>query len=84
MNPAVDLAPLLNVGAVGAILVYHLIMIVPRLDRIERAIDRATRAHMIDVMSRSDTPEIVRIQAASINRQIERRYKMDDENGGDL
>lgn len=75
----IDLTPLANVGAVGIILAWHMIRIVPRLDRIERAIDRQTRAHMLDLISRPDTSEGVRRQAQSINREIERRYKLSGE-----
>ena len=72
----IDLTPLANVGAVGIILAWHMIRIVPRLDRIERAIDRQTRAHMLDILSRPGVSEPVRRQAQALNREIKDRYSL--------
>lgn len=69
-----ELAPLANLGAVGLILGYVLWQISPRLERIERAIDMNSRALLLDIVSRSDTSDIVKQQAQSMIRQIEVRH----------
>lgn len=69
-----ELSPLANLGAVGVILGYVLWQISPRLERIERAIDLNSRAILLDIVSRTDTSDIVRRQAQSMIRQIETRH----------
>ena len=63
---SIDLAPLLNVGAVGVILAWHLFRTESRLDRMERAIDRMVRAQMIEVAAGLQVPEPVREQARAV------------------
>jgi hypothetical protein len=78
-----ELAPLANLGAVGLILGYVLWQISPRLERIERAIDLNSRALLLDIVSRSDTSDVMKAQAQSMIRTIEMRHGLKQQ-GADL
>jgi hypothetical protein len=67
----VGLEPLLNLGAIGAVLAWFLINLNPRMERLERAINRLTRAQMLSVMSRRDTPKEVKQLASDLVRELE-------------
>lgn len=77
----IDLTPLANVGAVGIILAFHLLQILPRLERIERAIDMNSRAVLLDIVSRENAAPSVKEQAKSMQRQIEARHSKPDAGG---
>lgn len=64
--------PLLNLGAIGAVLAWFLVNLSPRLDRIERAIDRLTRAQMLTLLSRPDVPEGVKTLANDLVHELDR------------
>lgn len=75
----VDLTGLVNVGAVGVVLAWHLVMIIPRLERIERAIDRQTQAHLLDITTRPGVSPIAKAQAERLNKSISSRYTKERE-----
>lgn len=58
-----EITSLANIGAVGAILAWFLWQTNPRLDRIEKAIDRQTRAILLTLVSRPEIQGAVREQA---------------------
>lgn len=64
-------SPLINLGAVGCILAWFLIKLEPRMRRIEQAIDRASRAQMLAVMSMHGIPANIREQAEGLKQEIE-------------
>lgn len=57
---------LLNFGAVGMVLAWILVQSNPRLDRIERGLDRLTRAQMLTLLARPDTEEPVKEQVRAV------------------
>jgi hypothetical protein len=65
------LEPLLNLGAIGAVLAWFLVNLGPRLERIERAIDRLTRAQMLTLLSRPDVPEPVKRLAGDLVKELD-------------
>lgn len=65
------LEPLLNLGAIGAVLAWFLIQLIPRLERIERALDRLTRAQMLTLISRKDAPPEVKALARDLVGEVE-------------
>lgn len=71
----IDLTPLANVGAVGLVLAFHLLQILPRLDRIERALNLQSRATLLDIMSRAGISPVTKRQARSMLRQIDASYQ---------
>ena len=75
----IDLTPLANVGAVGLVLAFHLLQILPRLERIERAINVQSRALLLDIVARENTTSVVRRQAKSMLMQIDKTYQDDEE-----
>lgn len=75
----VDLTPLLQVGAVGAILGWILVQTNPRLERVERALDFLSRTMLLDIVSRDGVPEVNKRQAQSMLRKLNAQYKLGDE-----
>ena len=71
ISPNVTLAPLLNFGALGIVVGWFMLVTTGRLDRIERAIDRMTRAMALDVIARPQVAESVREQAQQLLRELE-------------
>jgi hypothetical protein len=67
-EPPTDLGALLRYGVVGAVLVYVLVRIEPRLDRMERALNALTRAQALTLLSRRDVPEPTKEQARQVLR----------------
>lgn len=61
---------LLNVGAVGAVLVWVLWRIEPRLDRVELSMNRLARAQMLTLIARPDVDDLVREQARDLLREM--------------
>jgi hypothetical protein len=75
----VDLSPLLQLGAVGAILAFFLVQTNPRLERVERALDFLSRTMLLDIVSRENIPEVNRRQAQSMLKQMNSKYKIEGE-----
>lgn len=75
----VDLTPLFQLGAVGAILAFFLVQTNPRLERVERALDFLSRTMLLDIVSRENIPEINKRQAASMLRQMNTKYKVEND-----
>ena len=73
----IDLTPLLQLGAVGAILAFFLVQTNPRLERVERALDFLSRTVLLDIVSRANIPEVNRTQARSMLDQLNTKYKRD-------
>jgi hypothetical protein len=71
----VDLTPLLQLGAIGAVLAWFLLQMNPRLERVERAIDLLSRTILLDIVSRRDADAVVKSQAESMVRQIDDKYR---------
>lgn len=70
----VDLTPILQTGATGAFLVWLMYQVLPRLDRIERALDFLSRVQLLDIVSRDGVPDVNKRQAESMLRQTETKY----------
>lgn len=68
--PAVELTPLFQLGAVGAVLAWFLLQTNPRLERVERAIDLLSKAILLDLIGRPETQPNVRAQAEEMVRTI--------------
>lgn len=66
----VDLTPVLQLGAVGAVLAWFLLQTNPRLERMERAIDLLSKAILLDLIGRPETQPNVRAQAEEMVRTI--------------
>jgi hypothetical protein len=68
---------LLNMGAIGCVLVYQLARAEPRLQRIERAIDRQSRGGLImgqmmdDIASGRKVSEMTKVQARDLINEID-------------
>lgn len=75
----VDLTPLLQLGAVGAILAFFLLQTNPRLERVERALDFLSRTMLLDIVSRENIPDVNKRQADSMLRQMNKKYKVENE-----
>lgn len=75
----IDLTPLANVGAVGLVLAFHLLQILPRLDRIERAINLQSRATLLDVLTRHGISPGIKRQTRSMLKQIDSSFQDEDE-----
>lgn len=70
-----DLTPLANVGAVGAILAWFLLQTNPRLERIERALDALSKAILLDIVSRENVSPPVKEQAQSMLNEVTEKYR---------
>ena len=57
---------LANLGAFGAIVGWMLWRAEPRLERIERALERLTRAQMLSLLSRPDIDDRIKDQAREV------------------
>ena len=75
----IDLTPLANVGAVGLVLAFHLLQILPRLERIERAINIQSRATLLDVLTRNGISPGIRRQTRSMLKQIDANFQDEEE-----
>lgn len=64
--PPVDFTGLLNFGAIGFVLAWMLWRSDARLNQIERALDRLTRAQMLTLIARPDVDDHVKRQATAI------------------
>ncbi len=64
-------SPLINLGAIGCVLAWFLIRAEPRMSRIERAIDRSSRAVLIAALAMSEASPGVRDQAKELIREID-------------
>jgi hypothetical protein len=65
------LGPLINLGAVGAVLAWFLFRSESRMERLESAVDRMTRAMMLELASRPDVSPAIKRQAAEIVEEID-------------
>lgn len=67
--------PLINAlvqyGPMGVVLAWFLFRTENRLGGIERALDRVSRAQMLDLVSRPETPPAVRRQAERLLKEVE-------------
>lgn len=68
--PPVDFTGLLNFGAIGFVLAWMLWRSDARLNQIERALDRLTRAQMLTLIERPDVDDHVKRQATAILREL--------------
>lgn len=60
---AIDLAPILNTGAMGFIVAWFLLKLDPRLVRIEEGQDRLAKAINLHILAMDLVPEAIRRQA---------------------
>lgn len=67
--------PLLNVGAVGAVLLWFMLRAEPRLRGIESAIDRSTRGNLILLLEIKRTTPEGRTAAETLKQEIEAAAK---------
>lgn len=65
-----ELAPVLNVGAIGAVLGYLLLKTEPRLKGMEAAIDRATRGQMLFLLAFEQVNGQLRAQVQELLQEI--------------
>lgn len=65
------LSPLLQVGAIGAVLAWMLVKTDARIERVERALDRLTRAQLLTLVSRNDVDEHVKQQAGEMLKDLQ-------------
>lgn len=63
-------AGLIQLGAMGIVLGWLMYRVESRLDRGERAMDRLSRALLLDLVSRSDTTEALKAQARVVLGEI--------------
>lgn len=68
--PADSLAGLLNFGAIGSVLAWMLWRSDARQEKIERALDRLTRAQMLTLLARTDVDDHIKVQAKSLLREL--------------
>ena len=73
-----DIASLANLGAAGIVLAWFMASTDPRLKRIERAIDRLTRAQMLTLISRSDVDVPIKKQAHAILKEMDANWSADE------
>ena len=78
MVPA-DLTGLLNFGAIGCVLAWMLWRSDSRQEKIERSLDRLTRAQMLTLVARPDVDDHIKHQARQIMRELS---PMQDSDGG--
>lgn len=64
-------SPLINLGAIGCVLLWFMLRTDPRLRRIEEAIDRQSRATLVSVLSRQGISEAIKEEARAILSEIE-------------
>ena len=57
--------------SVGTIALYVLLRLEPRLERIERALERLARAQLLLLISRPGVDETVKVQARLLNGEID-------------
>jgi hypothetical protein len=65
-----EMAPLFNVGAIGAILAWFMFRSEPRQLAMEEAIDRNTRARMVFVMAQDHVGPAAKQQAQALLEEI--------------
>lgn len=76
-----NLSPLINLGAIGAVLWWFLTQTNPRLDavqrelrdmgnQVQRSLDRLTRAQMLTLISRTDVPDAIKREAREILKEV--------------
>lgn len=66
----VELTPLLNLGAVGAIAGYLLLKNEPRLKGVEQAVDRLTRGLMLSVLANEQVSLQLKAQATELLSEL--------------
>lgn len=69
--PAAWWAPLVNTGAIGAILVWFMVRMEPRMKALEMAQDRSTRADLLRLVASAHVSPELKEEATSILREIE-------------
>ena len=65
-----DFGALVNLGAVGIVLAWFMWRTEPRLERIERAMDRFTRAQLIEALYRPGSDESAKRMARQMLREM--------------
>lgn len=67
-----ELSPILNLGAVGAVLLWFMLRSEPRLVRVEEALNRMTRMLGHTIVSMENVDEAVKRQAKSIVEELDK------------
>lgn len=78
-NAMPELAPLFQVGAIGAILAFLLLKTEPRLRGMEAAIDRNSRALMLSLLAGEQVSAALKAQAQAL---LEELHDADLQRGG--
>lgn len=68
--PLESLSGLLNFGAIGSVLAWMLWRSDSRLERIERSLDRLTRAQMLLLVAQPDLEAPIKAQAHALLREM--------------
>jgi hypothetical protein len=68
--PQMDLNYLLNFGVAGGVLYWFMIKFETRMRRVEEALDRQTRATVLDIMTRPTASPVARAEAHKIANEI--------------
>lgn len=66
MDPATVITALVNYGALGVVLAWHLWRTDQRLDRLEQALERWARVQLLSILARHDIETSVRERAKSM------------------
>lgn len=73
MDATTLLAALINYGALGTVLAWHLWRTDRRLDRLERALERWARVQLLTVLAQHDVEATVREQVRHMLAELEQR-----------
>jgi len=69
---------LLQLGGIGSVLAWMLYRSDLRMERMERALDRLTRAQMLMLISREDVDPPIKAQARAILQEMAPRHDLED------
>lgn len=61
---------LLQAGVAGVVLAWFMLRAERRIDRVESALDRLTRAQMLTLIARADVEEMVKEQARAVLAEL--------------
>jgi hypothetical protein len=70
MEAAVLFQALAPAGVAGVVLGWFMLRSDGRMDRVERALDRLTRAQMLTLLSRPEVEETVKVQARAVLNEM--------------
>lgn len=62
---------LVQYGPMGVVLAWFLLRTETRLAAIERALDRMSRVQLLDLVSRTETTPVVKLQAQQLLKEVE-------------